>query len=380
MKRWILALVMLGLSVVPALAETAVTTGMGYKKMLSELCALYKQESGKQLTEVYSGTIGQSLAQYKAGSGVSVFVSDRQTLEDSDVSFASFQPLGTAVLVLAWKKGLNVESPQHLQNPKIQSIGYPDKKGAIYGKANAIASSADKTFSYIPDCSDLPVSEDADYVYICENNTIYGTKYKKLPNTKGKTLVADVSSCFLSEPVDVTKYGVIYGGVQKNIGPAGVVIVIAREDLITDDVLPGTPTMLKWKTQADKDSLYNTPPCYGIYICGKVFKWLKKMGGLEEMQRRNIEKAKILYDFLDESKLFKGTVRKEDRSLMNVPFVTGDKDMDAKFVKEATEAGFVNLKGHRTVGGMRASIYNAMPIEGVEKLVAFMKQFEADNA
>ena len=254
------------------------------------------------------------------------------------------------------------------------------KEASIYGKANAIASSADKTFSYIPDCSDLPVSEDADYVYICENNTIYGTKFWTLPNTKGKDLVADQSSCFLSEPVDVTKYGVIYGGVQKNIGPAGVVIVIAREDLITDDVLPGTPTMLKWKTQADKDSLYNTPPCYGIYICGKVFKWLKKMGGLEEMQRRNIEKAKILYDFLDESKLFKGTVRKEDRSLMNVPFVTGDKDMDAKFVKEATEAGFVNLKGHRTVGGMRASIYNAMPKEGVEKLVAFMKKFEKENA
>ena len=254
------------------------------------------------------------------------------------------------------------------------------KEASMYGQANAIASSADKTFSYIPDCSDLPVSENADYVYICENNTIYGTKYKTLPNTKGKTLVADVSSCFLSEPVDVTKYGVIYGGVQKNVGPAGVVIVIAREDLITDDVLPGTPTMLKWKTQADNDSLYNTPPCYGIYICGKVFKWLKKMGGLEEMQKRNIEKAQILYDFLDQSKMFKGTVRKEDRSLMNVPFVTGDKDLDAKFVKEATEAGFVNLKGHRTVGGMRASIYNAMPKEGVEKLVAFMKKFEEENA
>lgn len=250
-----------------------------------------------------------------------------------------------------------------------------------YGKVNKIASSEDKTFSYIPDCSDLPISPDADYVYICENNTIYGTKYKKLPNTKGKTLVADVSSCFLSEPVDVTKYGVIYGGVQKNVGPAGVVIAIIREDLIPEKpAVENTPTMLAWKTQADADSLYNTPPCYGIYICGKVFKWLKKMGGLEEMQKRNIAKAKVLYDFLDESKLFKGTVRKEDRSLMNVPFVTGDKDMDAKFIKEATAAGFVNLKGHRTVGGMRASIYNAMPIEGVEKLVAFMKQFEADNA
>ena len=246
-----------------------------------------------------------------------------------------------------------------------------------YGKAVKVASSEDETFSYIPDCSDLPIDDDADYVYICENNTIYGTKYKKLPNTKGKTLVADVSSCFLSEPVDVTKYGVIYGGVQKNVGPAGVVIAIIREDLIPEKpAVENTPTMLAWKTQADADSLYNTPPCYGIYICGKVFKWLKKMGGLEEMQKRNIAKAKVLYDFLDESKLFKGTVRKEDRSLMNVPFVTGDKDMDAKFIKEATAAGFVNLKGHRTVGGMRASIYNAMPIEGVEKLVAFMREFE----
>ena len=250
-----------------------------------------------------------------------------------------------------------------------------------YGKAVKVASSEDETFSYIPDCSDLPIDDDADYVYICENNTIYGTKYKKLPNTKGKTLVADVSSCFLSEPVDVTKYGVIYGGVQKNVGPAGVVIAIIREDLIPEKpAVENTPTMLAWKTQADADSLYNTPPCYGIYICGKVFKWLKKMGGLEEMQKRNIAKAKVLYDFLDQSKLFHGTVRKEDRSLMNVPFVTGDKDMDAKFIKEATAAGFVNLKGHRTVGGMRASIYNAMPMEGVEKLVAFMKQFEAENA
>ena len=206
------------------------------------------------------------------------------------------------------------------------------------------------------------------------------SKYKKLPNTKGKDLVADVSSCFLSEPVDVSKYAVIYGGVQKNIGPAGVVIAIIREDLITDNCLPGTPTMLKWKTQADNDSLYNTPPCYGIYICGKVFKWLKKMGGLSVMKERNEEKAKILYDYLDQSRLFKGTVRKEDRSLMNVPFVTGDADLDAKFVKEATAAGFVNLKGHRTVGGMRASIYNAMPKEGVEKLVGFMKKFEEENA
>ncbi len=254
------------------------------------------------------------------------------------------------------------------------------QEAQIYGEAVAVASSADKTFSYIPDCSDLDIPEDADYVYICENNTIYGTKFKTLPNTKGKLLVSDVSSCFLSEPVDVTKYGVIYGGVQKNVGPAGVVIAIVREDLITDDVLEGTPTMLKWKTQADNDSLYNTPPCYGIYICGKVFKWIKKMGGLEAMKAHNEKKAKILYDYLDESKLFKGTVAAEDRSLMNVPFVTGNADLDAKFVAEAKAAGFENLKGHRTVGGMRASIYNAMPIEGVEKLVEFMKKFEAENA
>ena len=253
------------------------------------------------------------------------------------------------------------------------------QEASKYGKANKIASSEDKTFSYIPDCSDLPVSEDADYVYICENNTIYGTKFKTLPDTKGKTLVADVSSCFLSEPVDITKYGVMYGGVQKNIGPAGVVIVIIREDLITEDVLPGTPTMLQYKTHSDAGSLYNTPPAYGIYICGKVFKWLKKMGGLAAVKELNEKKAAILYDYLDESRLFKGTVRREDRSLMNVPFITGSEELDAKFVKEAKEAGLESLKGHRSVGGMRASIYNAMPVAGVEKLVEFMKKFEAEN-
>lgn len=249
-----------------------------------------------------------------------------------------------------------------------------------YGTANKVASSEDKTFSYIPDCSDLPISPDADYVYICENNTIYGTKYKTLPNTKGKILVSDVSSCFLSEPMDIEKYGIVYGGVQKNVGPAGLVIAIIREDLITEDVLPGTPTMLTYKTHADANSLYNTPNCYGIYICGKVFKWLKKQGGLEAMKERNEKKAKVLYDYLDSSKLFKGTVEPASRSLMNVPFVTGDKELDAKFVKEAEAAGLVNLKGHRTVGGMRASIYNAMPIEGVEALVEFMKKFEKENA
>ncbi len=248
-----------------------------------------------------------------------------------------------------------------------------------YGTANAVASSADKTFSYIPDCSDLPIDDNADYVYICENNTIYGTKYKKLPNTKGKLLVSDVSSCFLSEPVNVSDYGIIYGGVQKNIGPAGMVISIVREDLITDDVMDFTPTMMKFKTHADAGSLYNTPNCWCIYVCGQVFKWLKAMGGLSVMKERNEKKAAVLYDYLDNSKMFHGTVVKEDRSLMNVPFVTGDKDLDAKFVKEAEAAGFVNLKGHRTVGGMRASIYNAMPQEGVEKLVEFMKKFELEN-
>lgn len=250
-----------------------------------------------------------------------------------------------------------------------------------YGKANKIASSEDKTFSYIPDCSDLPISDNADYVYICENNTIYGTKYKKLPNTKGKPLVSDVSSCFLSEPVDITKYGVMYGGVQKNVGPSGVQILIIREDLIGEGPAKDyTPTMMNWKIQTDNASLYNTPPTYGIYICGLVFKWIKKLGGLTVMKELNEKKAKILYDFLDSSKLFKGTVVKQDRSLMNIPFVIGNEEMEAKFIKEATAEGLVSLKGHRTVGGMRASIYNAMPIEGVQKLVAFMKDFENKNS
>ena len=248
-----------------------------------------------------------------------------------------------------------------------------------YGKINKIASSEDKTFSYIPDCSDLDISPDADYVYICENNTIYGTKFHKLPNTKGKILVSDMSSCFLSEPVDVTKYGLIYAGVQKNVGPAGVQIVIIREDLLREDLPKWCPTMLSYKIHADNNSLYNTPPAYGIYICGLVFKWLKKLGGLEKMKEMNEKKAKILYDFLDKSKLFKGTVEKNSRSLMNVPFVTGDEELDKKFVAEAAAEGFVNLKGHRTVGGMRASIYNAMPIDGVKALINVMDKFESVN-
>jgi phosphoserine aminotransferase len=253
------------------------------------------------------------------------------------------------------------------------------EEGKIYGESVALASSSDKTFSYIPDCSDLPITSDMDYVYICQNNTIYGTKFNKLPDTKGVDLVADVSSCFLSEPVNVNDYGVIYGGVQKNVGPAGLVIDIIREDLITDYVMEFTPTMLKWKTQADNGSLYNTPNCWSIYICGLVFKWLKKQGGLSVMKERNEAKAKILYDYLDQSDLFRGTVEAKDRSIMNVPFVTGNKDLDALFVKEATANGMVNLKGHRSVGGMRASIYNAMPREGIEKLVDFMSEFEKKN-
>ncbi len=254
------------------------------------------------------------------------------------------------------------------------------EEASKYGEAVTLASSKDKNYSYIPDCSDLDITDDMDYVYICENNTIYGTEYFELPNTKGKILVADCSSNFLSRPIDVTKYGLIFAGAQKNVGPAGVTIVIARKDLITDDVLPFTPTMLKYKTHADKGSLYNTPPCWNIYMCSLVFKWLLKTGGLEERAKINEAKAKILYDFLDESKLFKPTAEKKDRSLMNVDFVTGDADMDALFVKEAAAEGLVSLKGHRSIGGMRASIYNAMPVEGVEKLVAFMKKFEEEHA
>ncbi|WP_242622645.1 3-phosphoserine/phosphohydroxythreonine transaminase [Lachnoclostridium sp. Marseille-P6806] len=254
------------------------------------------------------------------------------------------------------------------------------KEAKLYGDAVAVASSEDETFSYIPNCSDLPIPEDADYVYICENNTIYGTKFHALPNTKGHPLVADVSSCFLSEPVNVGDYGVIYGGVQKNIGPAGMVISIIRRDLIPEETpVKNTPSMLRWKTQADAGSLFNTPNCWNIYICGLVFRWLKEQGGLEAIRERNIEKAKLLYDFLDQSRLFRGTVRPADRSLMNVPFVTGSEETDARFVAGAAEHGIVNIKGHRSVGGMRASIYNAMPIEGVRALVEYMDRFEKEN-
>ncbi len=253
------------------------------------------------------------------------------------------------------------------------------KEAARYGEARAVASSADKTYSYIPKTKREDFDKDADYVHICMNNTIYGTKYPEIPDTGDVPLVADISSCILSEPIDVSKFGVLYAGAQKNIAPAGVTIVIIREDLL-GNAMDITPTMLNYVTHSDNGSMFNTPPCYCIYIAGLTFKWIKKMGGLAEMKKLNVKKAKILYDFIDNSKLFKGTVVPEDRSLMNVPFVTGNEELDAKFVAEAKKAGFVNIKGHRSVGGMRASIYNAMPIEGVLKLVEFMKKFEEENA
>ena len=248
-----------------------------------------------------------------------------------------------------------------------------------YGEVIVAASSKDKNYSYIPDCSDLDIPEDTDYVYICENETIHGVTWNRLPNTKGHVLVSDQSSMFLSKPCNVSDYGMIYAGVQKNVGPAGMVVVIIREDLIREDVDPKMPIYMSYKTHADNGSMYNTPNCWAIYCCGKVFKYLRSIGGLEEMQRRNEEKAKVLYDFLDSSKLFKGTVVPADRSLMNVPFSTGDKDTDAAVVAATKEAGFDNLKGHRSVGGLRASIYNAMPKEGVEALVAFLRDFEAKH-
>ena len=253
------------------------------------------------------------------------------------------------------------------------------KEAARYGEARIVASSKDKTFSYIPKVKAEDFDKQADYVHICFNNTIYGTKYNYIPDTGDVPLVADISSCILSEPIDVSKFGVLYAGAQKNVAPAGVTIVIIRKDLI-GNAMDITPTMLNYATHAENGSMFNTPPCYNIYIAGLVFKWIKKLGGLEEMKKRNEEKAKVLYDFLDSSKLFRGTVVKEDRSLMNVPFVTGNEELDAKFIAEAKNNGFVNIKGHRTVGGMRASIYNAMPLEGVKKLVEFMKKFEEENA
>ena len=252
------------------------------------------------------------------------------------------------------------------------------KEASRYGNARAVASSEDRTFSYIPRVTPDMLDPEADYVHICMNNTIYGTKWQELPETGNVPLVADISSCILSEPIDVSRFGVLYAGAQKNVAPAGLTIVIIREDLI-GNAMEITPTMLNYATHADNSSMFNTPPCYAIYMAGLVFQWLKKLGGLTEMKKINEQKAKMLYDFLDSSALFRGTVIPEARSLMNIPFVTGDAQLDAKFVAEAKEAGFVNLKGHRSVGGMRASVYNAMPVEGVAALIAFMKKFEEEN-
>lgn len=250
------------------------------------------------------------------------------------------------------------------------------EEASKYGEVRIIASSEDKQFSYIPDLKNLDIDPDADYVHICENNTIFGTTYHELPDTKGKVLVSDASSNFLSHPIDVNKYGLIFAGAQKNVGPAGTVIVIIREDLIREDIKADTPIMLRYDIQAKNKSMYNTPPTYGIYLCGKVFKWLLNLGGLEAIEKINIKKANILYDYLDQSKLFHGTVEKASRSLMNVTFKSVSPEIDELFIKEAKAEGFDNLKGYRTVGGMRASIYNAMPVEGVQALVDFMRVFE----
>ena len=248
-----------------------------------------------------------------------------------------------------------------------------------YGEVIIAASSADRNFTCIPDCSDLPIPEDCDYVYICENETIHGVTWNTLPDTKGHILVSDQSSMFLSRPCDVSRYGLIWAGVQKNVGPAGMAVVIIREDLLRDDLPSFVPTYMNYKVHADNGSMYNTPNCWAIYCCGKVFRYLLNQGGLEAMQRRNEEKAKLLYDFLDGSALFRAAVVPADRSVMNVPFVTGSKDLDAEVVAAAKAAGFDNLKGHKSVGGLRASIYNAMPREGVEALVDFLREFEANR-
>jgi len=253
------------------------------------------------------------------------------------------------------------------------------EEAKMFGESIALASSDDKDFSYIPDCSDLNITGDMDYIHICENNTIYGTRFIETPNTQGIDLVSDMSSCILSEPIDVSKYALIYGGAQKNVGTAGTTIVIIRNDLITENVLPGTPYVMRYKNQADNDSRYNTPPCYPIYICGKMFKWLKKLGGLRTVQKLNKEKADLLYDFIDSSKLYKGTAEKKYRSMTNVTFTTGDKNRDMEFVEDSKKYGFVSIKGHRFVGGLRASLYNAVPVENVKALIKYMRKFEKEH-
>lgn len=329
------------------------------------------------------------------GSGMSVMeMSHRskifqQIIEDAEKDLRTLLSIPDNYKVLFLQGGATTQFsmvPMNLmKNKKVDFIltgNWAQKayeEASKYGEANIIASSEDKMFSYIPDLKNIEISQNADYVHIVENNTIYGTRFYELPDTKGKPLVSDASSCFLSEPIDVTKYGLIFAGAQKNVGPAGTVIVIIREDLITKDHYPFTPIMLRYDIQAENKSMYNTPPTYGIYLCGKVFKWLLNLGGLEAIQKINIEKANILYDYLDHSKLFFGTVEKKSRSLMNVTFKSISPELDDKFIKEAKALGFDNLKGYRTVGGMRASIYNAMPIEGIKALVSFMEKFEKEN-
>ena len=338
--------------------------------------------------------IQAELIDYK-GSGMSVMeMSHRskvyqQIIDEAEADIRELMGIPDNYKVLFVQGGATLEFAMIPMNLRKNGVfdyivtGTWSKKAASeakkYGKVNIIATSEDRNYSYVPDVSDLPIDDDADYVYICENETIHGTTYKELPNTKGKILVADQSSMFLSKPVDVSKYGIIYGGVQKNVGPAGLAIVIIREDLINPELDKSVPTYCSFATHSENGSMYNTPNCWAIYCCGKVFKYLKKLGGLEAMNKINQEKAAILYDFLDNSKMFKGTVDKEYRSLMNVPFVTGDADTDAAVVAATKAAGFDNLKGHRSVGGLRASIYNAMPKEGVQALVDFLKKYEEEH-
>ena len=338
--------------------------------------------------------IQAELIDYK-GSGMSVMeMSHRskvyqQIIDEAEADIRELMGIPDNYKVLFVQGGATLEFAMIPMNLRKNGVfdyivtGTWSKKAASeakkYGKVNIIASSEDRNYSYIPDVSDLPIDDDADYVYICENETIHGTTYKELPNTKGKILVADQSSMFLSKPVDVSKYGIIYGGVQKNVGPAGLAIVIIREDLINPELDKTVPTYCSFATHSENGSMYNTPNCWAIYCCGKVFKYLKKLGGLEAMDKINREKAALLYDFLDNSKMFRGTVDKEYRSLMNVPFVTDNADLDAAVVAATKAAGFDNLKGHRSVGGLRASIYNAMPKEGVQALVDFLKKYEEEH-
>ncbi|MBR5734103.1 MAG: 3-phosphoserine/phosphohydroxythreonine transaminase [Desulfovibrionaceae bacterium] len=343
------------------------------------------------LPETVLQEAADEMLDYK-GSGMSVMEISHRTplfqsiIDETEHDLRALMNIPDEYSVLFLQGGISLQFAMvpmnFMKNRKADYIvtGHWAKRAAdeakIYGTVHVAASSEDDKFSYIPDCSDLDILPDSDYVYMCENNTIYGTKFKTRPNAKGKILIDDVSSCFLSEPMDVASYGMIFGGVQKNVGPAGLVIAIIRKDLITENVLPFTPTMMRYKTHADKGSMYNTPPTYNIYMVGKVIKWIASLGGLEAMRRRNEQKAALLYDYLDSSKLFHGVARKDSRSLMNVTFRSKSPELDALFVAEAKEHNIVSIKGHRAVGGLRASLYNAMPEEGVKHLVAFMKDFE----